>query len=120
MNPSDRRIRDRKSLIRVLVWTAVGTSVMSGTLGYASGNNTHSETFSTYPAKFVDGLVVGTSYRRDYEEWKALDPQPLNDVRSEPAQRCAGSYFPEDGYGMAGCIQALTDKPVTGYHIPRL
>lgn len=111
-------MRSSRSLLRVLILSVLGSALVAGCLGYVVGSDDHLYNFTTNQNRFIDGLVWGTRYRADFEDWQLTSDKIPGDARQEPEQRCAGRFFPEDPTGMSGCLQALKDRPPEGYKLP--
>lgn len=113
-------IKPRSALGRRLssLWFA---AVMCFTFGIVIGFSIDEfilERFSTNQQAFIDGVVAGSRFKLEYTAWQAITPAPENDPRSDPTQRCAAAYFPNNDNAMEGCLQAVAGRPEGGYQIP--
>jgi len=112
------RRQRRGGLLRVLISAAIGVSVMAFVLGYTMGTSQHLNSFSDNQIDFMEGVVQGTEFRLDFEEWNEDPKHDPEDPAQEPEARCAGDFYPDRPLAMSGCIQGLTDPPGDGYRLP--
>ncbi len=117
---TSQRTRGRRLQVTVNVaaLAVIGAAAIAGILGYTIGGRQQVYTFTPDQMQFIDGLVAGTQYRADNQEWlKDPDGDP-RDERANPDNRCAGDFFPAQPMGMQGCLLALEGRPPEGYKIP--
>ena len=105
---------------RVLVPSLLGVAALAFLLGFTSGASQHLNRFSTDQHKFLTGLIQGTEYRAEFEEWRVDPNHDPQDPAQEPEGRCAGDFYPDQPLEMSGCVQALTDPPADGYKLPAI
>lgn len=98
--------------------TAVSVMFVALVLGFLAGTSQSVYKFSPNQSEFIDGIIAGTEYRVEYEEWADLLEPKDYDIRSDPKQRCAGEFFPQRPVAMDGCLQALQERPPGGFKIP--
>lgn len=115
------RPRSVVSFLWMLIFAVIGSVLLSGTAGYFIGKNNLAGEFSVEQVQFVDGLIAGTEFRVERDQWleqfkakRAAD----NDIRAFPGQRCAGKFFPDQPVAMKGCLAAQEPRPPKGYQYP--
>lgn len=87
------------------------------TLGF-SLDEFYLESLSSKQVAFVDGVVSGAQFRKDYNDWKTSPSPSGTDNRADPARRCAAMFYPNNRDAMIGCLEAIDGRPVGGYNIP--
>jgi hypothetical protein len=116
--PTTTTRRKGPNLFRMFLIALVGAILISGGLGYLIGSSSAEYTFTPQQTQFVDGIVAGTQYKSDYDDWKKVEPRNGLDPRSEPETRCASKFYPDKPLGMEGCLMALQGRPPAGYKMP--
>jgi hypothetical protein len=117
MVPTKRR--KPPSLLRIILLSVIGSILVSGTIGYLIGTSRLVYSFTPGQIEFIDGVVAGSHYREDYEEWSKEKPLQSTDIRGKPGVRCAADFFPKSPLGMDGCLAALDGRPPDGYQLPK-
>jgi hypothetical protein len=105
-----------KRFLSILIGVVLGTSLLAITFGYILGSQQEA-TITTGQEDYITGIVQGTRFKIDFEKWQS-EKSPEFDYRSSPATRCAGLFYPTRDLAMAGCLQALQERPEGGYTIP--